>query len=276
MTSKIYPTIFDYNYVLIQVKINNKIHYLDATNKFLPFGQIPLKTINGAARVLDFKEDSYWVKLKPKKASSIVTSVKLKLNNENDLEGRFMTRRTGYFAEEQRRMLSSLNENDYLEDFENTHPNIEVDTHKANNINELNKPLSQVYTIKFLPDESSSNSNIRINPILFNRIKNNPFKLKKRNYPVDFGYAIKQNYSINIQIPEGYEVNQLPKDLKIAFPNKGGSFIYTTALQGKNINAYARLVIAKRIFSDEEYFALKEFYKQIIIAEETMIVLKKK
>lgn len=75
--TKIYPIIFDYNYVIVEASINNKKYYLDATDPFLPFGQVPFRTINGEARVLDFDEESKWIKLKPKFNSSMNTNVKI-------------------------------------------------------------------------------------------------------------------------------------------------------------------------------------------------------
>ncbi|WP_288956120.1 hypothetical protein [uncultured Polaribacter sp.] len=275
LTTKIYPVIFDYNYVVVQALINNKTYYLDATNKFLPFGQVPFKAINGEARVLDFNNESYWVRLKPQFPSSVNLTVRLKLNDDENLEGGVMIRRTGYYAINQRRKLSLLTEDKYIEDFESDYPYTEVESIEFRNKTELEKPLSEIYKIKII-DENGSSDKIRINPILFYRLQKNPFKLKERNFPVDFGYTRKQNYSIVLSIPDEYEIYQVPKDIAISLPNDGGTFIYKTIKKGNNISLYARLNISRRIFSNEEYFALKEFYKQIIIAENSLITLKRK
>ena len=277
LPTKLYPIIFDYNYVLVQAEINNTLYYLDATDKFLAFGQIPLKTINGEARVLDFKEDSYWVTLKPKEKSIKNSIVQLSLNENGNFEGSFMTRLSGYFAKSKREKLAVINNDNYLDKFESEYVNIEVDDYKNKNLEVLDKKISETFKIRLINDDNESNDGtIKINPVLFDRVKNNPFKLEERNYPVDFGYSFNKNYSINITIPDNYTILQLPKDKAIALPDKGGSFIYKTLKQNNKITIYSRININRRIFSKDEYFNLKEFYKQIINTEKSLITLKKK
>jgi hypothetical protein len=277
LPTKLYPIIFDYNYVLVQAKINNTLYYLDATDKFLAFGQIPLKTINGEARVLDFKEDSYWVTLKPKEKSIKNSIVQLSLNENGNFEGSFMTRLSGYFAKSKREKLAVINNDNYIDKFESEYVNMEVDDYKNKNLEVLDKKISETFKIRLINDDNESNDGtIKINPVLFDRVKNNPFKLEERNYPVDFGYSFNKNYSINITIPDNYTILQLPKDKAIALPDKGGSFIYKTLKQNNKITIYSRININRRIFSKDEYFNLKEFYKQIINTEKSLINLKKK
>ena len=277
LPTKLYPIIFDYNYVLVQAKINNTLYYLDATDKFLAFGQIPLKTINGEARVLDFKEDSYWVTLKPKEKSIKNSIVQLSLNENGNFEGSFMTRLSGYFAKSKREKLAVINNDNYIDKFESEYVNMEVDDYKNKNLEVLDKKISETFKIRLINDDNESNDGtIKINPVLFDRVKNNPFKLEERNYPVDFGYSFNKNYSINITIPDNYTILQLPKDKAIALPDKGGSFIHKTLKQNNKITIYSRININRRIFSKDEYFNLKEFYKQIINTEKSLITLKKK
>lgn len=116
---------------------------------------------------------------------------------------------------------------------------------------------------------------IRINPFIFDRVSNNPFKLKERNYPVDFAYSRYKNYYLNLQIPDNYKIVSLPKKKAISLPNKGGKFTLNIVQRNNIINISSRIHISKSIFSSEDYFALKEFYKQIILSEKGDIILEK-
>ena len=275
LTSKLYPVIFDYNYLIVQAVIKDKVYYLDATNKFSPFGEIPFKAINGEARVLDFKEESYWVKLKPIYRTSINNIVRLKLTENDDLKGTIAIQRSGFYAKNQRQYLNPLTEKKHIENFEDQHINMEVDEYKVINQNDLNKKLIEHYKVS-IHNDNNTFGQITINPIFLGRLKKNPFKLKERKYPVDFGYTRTENYSLALQIPDGYTVDQLPKDIAIGLPNKGGTYTYKVIHSGSIISIFTKFTINKRIFSNEEYFALKEFYNQIINSEKTLIRLKKK
>lgn len=275
LPTTLFPVIFDFNYVIIKVIINKKEYYLDATDKFLPFGQVPFRTLNGQARVINYKKKSNWTVLKPKYRSSKNITAKLVLNDDGDFVGNLLIKRQGYLAELQRKKLKKLGNDNYIEEFEDENPDVEVEDYKPLFQDKLDKPLQETIKVNILMDDGLSEK-IRINPFFFDRLKENPFKLKERNYPVDFGYAKKSNFLVNLEIPDNYKVTQLPKEVAIALPNKGGSFILKTISKGNIINIYSRVNISKSYYTSEEYFALKEFFNQIVIAENSYITIEKK
>ena len=69
LPTKIYPVISDFNYIIIRAIINGKQYFLDATNKYLEFGQIPFRCLNQYGRLLDFKKGSKWIPIQVKSAS---------------------------------------------------------------------------------------------------------------------------------------------------------------------------------------------------------------
>ncbi len=275
LPTTLYPIIFDFNYVIIKTIIDEKEYFLDATDKYLPFGQVPLRTLNGQARIINFKKESNWIRLTPKNKSSKKIMAKLVLNDDGDFVGNLIIRKQGYPAQKQRKKLNILSKKDYLEEFEEDNPNIEVENYKVDFLEALDKPLKEVFKINVLMGDDLSKK-IRINPFFFNRLKENPFKLKERNYPVDFGFANKNTFALSLQISDSYKIRQLPKEVAIALPNKGGVFILKVINKGNTIFIHARMNISKKSYTSEEYFALKEFFKQIVIAENSYITLEKK
>ncbi|WP_235318226.1 DUF3857 domain-containing protein [Polaribacter sp. Hel1_85] len=273
--TKIFPVIYDYNYVIVKIEIDGETYFLDATNKYLPFGQVPVRTLNGEARLIDFKEKSSWVTLKPKYRSSKNLSAQLSLDEEGVFTGKLRIRRSGYYASKNRKIISLKSEENYLEDFENKYTDLEVEEYDVKNLNDLELPIEEFFKVNIEMDESLGNK-IRINPFLFDRIKSNPFKLKERNYPVDYAYPRSNNYSLSLQIPENYTIINLPKNRALSLPNKGGKFTYNLIKKGNFITIYLRFNISKSLYSVEEYYALQEFYKQIISSENEYIILEKK
>lgn len=273
--TKLFPVIYDYNYVIVKSIIDKETYYLDATAKLLPFGQVPIRTLNGEARIINFKEKSSWAALNPKYKSSLNVSAKLILDEEGVFIGDLMFRRNGYFASKIRAAISSKSEDDYLESFETKNPDLEVDDYTVINLKEPEKNLEEKFKVRLEMDENLGNK-IRINPFLFNRLKENPFKLKERNYPLDFAYARRTNYFLQLEVPENYTILELPEQKAISLPNNGGNFILRAIKKENIIKIYVRLNILKSAYSVKEYYALKEFYKQIVLAEKSYVVLEKK
>jgi hypothetical protein len=271
----LFPVIFDFNYVIVKTTINTTEYYLDATNKYLPFGQVPVRCLNGEARLIDYSGESNWGVLKPKIATSKQITAKLELNEDGDLKGMLMIRRLGYAALNQREKINLLSKDNYLEGFEADNPEVEVEDYRVNFKDEIDKPLQEIFKIKMLLTDGLTNK-IRINPFFFDRLKENPFKLKARKYPVDFGYARKNNFALSIKIPDSYKVTQLPKTIAISLPNDGGLFIVNSDQKENVISLFVRFHIKRQVYLAEEYDALKEFFKQIALAENSIIILEKK
>ena len=54
--TKIYPVISGFNYLIVQASIDGKTYLLDATDKYLSFGEIPFRCLNMYGRLMDLKK----------------------------------------------------------------------------------------------------------------------------------------------------------------------------------------------------------------------------
>lgn len=274
LPTKLYPITKDFNYITVKAVIDDKSYFLDATDKKLAFGQIPFKCLNGEGRVLDFDNGGYWEPIKTKSSSILSIQSELELNDVSELEGELRITRSGYYALDERKELDSMSDDEYLDDFETKNPNLLVNDYEAKNETELEKPLEQKFSITL--DHSYTNSStIRINPFFFNKILKNPFKLDERTFDVDYGYPRTLYYTVKINIPDTYSITKLPEKKAIALPNSGGNFMLNISESDNSIMVTTRLYILKKTFSPDEYFYLKEFYNQIIKAQQSYIQLEK-
>ena len=112
-------------------------------------------------------------------------------------------------------------------------------------------------------------------PLLFLRNKENIFKSEKRQYPVDMGYGLSKNYSVNIKIPEGYQVVEYPESLNLVTQNAKGKFQFNSSLKEDNLQLRITFAIKDPFFNAYEYPFLREIYDRYIEKREEQIVLKK-
>lgn len=274
LPTKLIPVIFDFNYVIVLFNDKDKKYFLDATNKYLPFGQLPLRTLNGQARVMDFSKESNWVTLKNDVKTSKTIRANLVLSQEGIFSGYIKIKREGFEALNTREKINSISENSYLEEYEDKNSNLEIVDYNVLNRNIIDKPLHEKFKINLISNNELSNK-FRINPFFIDRYNVNPFKLDERNYPVDFGYSRRNAFYLSIKIPENYKITQTPKNIAISLPNNGGIFTYKTTQKGNTVNFYVRFNTLKKIYPSDEYFALKEFFNQIIKAEKSYIIIEK-
>jgi len=114
-----------------------------------------------------------------------------------------------------------------------------------------------------------------LNPFVIGKITENPFKLNKRDYPVDFGYERSKTYLMKLIIPETYKIAKLPKNMGLALPNKGGKIIFNISQKENTINIYLNYSLNKKSYTTEEYFYLKQFYKKLINLQDSFIEIER-
>ena len=273
--TKLFPVIYDFNYVIVRIQIDNETYYLDATDPYLAFGQVPVNTLNGDVRVLDFKNDGYWQMLQPRDISEKIISASLVLNENGDFSGDLDLTTSGYYALEKRKKIVNLTKEAYISDFEKQNPDVTIDNYKIENTEELEKKLEEFFEISISMEEDLTEK-IRLNPFLFERLNENPFKLKERLYPVDFAFPYKETYKLSLKIPENYTITSLPENKSIVLPNSSGILIFKIAENEGMLQVYLNINIRKKIFRSEEYTTLKDFFNQIITIQKQFIVLEKR
>lgn len=271
----LFPVINDFNYIIVKAVINGKSYFLDATDKFLAFGQVHFRCLNGKVRVLDFKKGSYWEGIRMNQASSIGTKLNLKLTEENAFVGKMTITQRGYKASSKREELTTMSNEQYLEKMESQNVYLEVKDHKVKNRGDLDKALIEEFDVEFF-DDSETYDNIRINPFFDERVTQNPLKLKERKYPVDFGIPSRYTYNLSLEIPEKYAVKKIPEDIRFVLPNQGGLFMMKAQQKGNKVNIFMRYMFNKRVYSSEEYQSLKEFFNKLIQAQNSYIEIETK
>ena len=138
----------------------------------------------------------------------------------------------------------------------------------------MEAPLLESFTIN--PYEVIFDEDIvRINPFFYYQIQTNPFKLKERKCPVDYGYPRTYSYRITMDVPKGYKVISSPQAKAIGLPNKAGKFVLRSLVSDKKISLNYRFKIKKKVFTSQEYFYLKEFFNQIIKVYATPVEFQK-
>ena len=269
------PSIKNLNYVLAAVQLDDKTYYLDATDDLLPAFALPIHCFNGQAIVLE-KEKTKKVMFEPNQKYRYVTQNKLKLDEEGMLSGVVKKVKSGYAAMSFRRGLSkATSEEAFIEEMENDNEGMEIESHTFENINNIYKDSKEEYSVNIEDKVEDAGDLMYLNPMLYSGYDENPFKLEKRQYPVDFAVPLDYTYMLVLEIPEGFAAETLPEAAKIALPNKGGSFTHSAKVKGNTITILSRMKINQTIFTEGEYPVLKQFYDLIVKSHAEQIVLKK-
>lgn len=188
--------------------------------------------------------------------------------------GKINISRDGYFGYSMRKEYLKKGEETYIKDFTHTLSWL-VEKSGFQNIEKLGEAVKENYD--FIHQDNVGNADVLyINPILYLRQDENPFKLDARQYPVDFGSASEQTLICRLTIPEGFQPEELPVSKVMALPNNAGKYVYNVQHNGNIINVTSTLSINQPLFTQESYPNLREFYNLVVAKQAEQIVLKKK
>ncbi|PWK19523.1 DUF3857 domain-containing protein [Xanthomarina spongicola] len=274
LPTKLYPVISDFNYLIVQIKINDNTYLLDATDKYLAFGQLPFRCLNQYGHLLDFKTNGYWIDLNPTNITTTHYRVDLKLEDDDILLGKINANTTGYHALPIKKKYYD-NKIDYLKKYKEKYHSITFLNHTVSSEDKTSYEFLEEFEIEYQAENIGGN--LYINPFLFKLMDENPFKLQERTYPIDFGFKDTYLYTLKIDLNENYDVLETPEDLNIGLPNNKGLLIFTTKVVDNSILMYFKFNFKEAIYNPDYYESLKMFMGTIIdVQKNSLLVLKHK
>ncbi|GAB3530430.1 hypothetical protein GCM10027443_11010 [Pontibacter brevis] len=267
------PMINKFNYVIAHVNVGGKEYLLDATDPLLPVGMLPFRCLNGSGRLIK-KNDQRWVELSANTTYTRLFDATITISPQGEITGTGHESAGGYKALYMRKEILDEGESKFAESLAKEVGDFKISKPQIKNLRDVNKALDITYNIS-AGGSGQANHIIYLNPMLGQAEEENPFKLEKRLYPVDFGTPIDETYICRITIPEGYELDEIPKGLIVNLPEKSGRFMYVVQQEGNTLQVLSKVSISKPMFSAPEYAGLKEFYNQIIAKQAEQVVLKR-
>jgi len=271
------PSIAINNHMICTVFLNGKKYYLDATEKYMPFGQNALRILDRPVMIED--GDKFI-------AETVVEDV---VNRDGDMRvimasiegeslfGRYSINLKGeakknflyqyHYTKQDRR-------DEFMKEFI-SYGNKKV---KASNLvlPDLDQREGELKVeCDFVFDDAVSNFDngyyIEIDPV--QTLKN--FVIKDdRNTDIDFGEHINRRTRIEFQIPEGYKVAHLPESLDI--PGDDFSFRINYELKGDKIVYNKALKIADGVVSRGQFDSWNNAIKALTRSYADQIVLQPK
>ncbi len=271
--TKRHPVMTDFNYLAAHITINNQYLLLDASDDFLSFNMLPFQALNSYGRVLDFDNGSYWFSTEPKVKTYERIKATLSMNDDGTLIGNVQETNNGYFSKFKRELIHGKSEEKYLIDLENKNENLEILSYTNEELDKPENPLVENFEVEITATESIGNT-IYLDPFIEKYVEN-PFQLKQRNYPVNFGYKIKELYMAKINIPKNYIIKTIPESTAFKLPDNGGLFVANFNKKENEITIITRIQLNKTIYKTDKYEKLKEFFNQIIKTQNSLITLEK-
>lgn len=265
-----------FNNLLVTCRVGEKEYALDATDPYRPFGLPAARQLNGIYLVMN-QDSAEWKKIPI--AIPSIQSVRglLTVDTDGQLSGKVTLSHTGYSAVIARSILEEGEEKDFWR--WRMDQGFDQNWISESAIIGVSDPDSQITVSATLniPDFAmKAGEYLYLQPILVDRLLENPFKDSVRLYPIDFPYPLASETRISYLLPEGYAPDDRPDNAKITLPNGEMSFVYITEDLGFGCSVMNQLILKETFYEVEEYGSIKQVYDEMIKRHGQQLVLKRK
>jgi Domain of Unknown Function with PDB structure (DUF3857) len=250
----------------------------DPTNDLVPLGQLPYYEQDSfALLVTDNGGELIHLPVSSPDLNQIHRNAKLTLLSDGTLQGEIEETRSGYLAMLGRAYLQHESQNDrkkMLEHFWG--PNLgsfQVDSFDLVNENDIDKDLVLHYKFTASHYAKSAGSLLLVRPRVIGEMAGAFDVSKPRHYAYEFDAPFFRSDNVEITLPEGYSVDELPEPAKAIFP-----FAEYTSKSEKvgNTLKYSRAYTMQTTQVPlDRMEQLKKLFGQIGMDEKNMAILKK-
>ena len=273
VSNQLYPLMEKFNYVFVACKIDTTEYLLDATNPLLGFNHLPLKCYNFHARKIN--DLALPIYLYPNdvletKMSSIFMAV------EKGVWGASYQQKMDYYGSLAiREEIKEKGKKNFFEDIKKEFgiEGLKIINTNIDSLYKLDDNIELSFEFEFTPEQSDV---IYLSPMFNQALKSNPFKSANRYFPVEMPHLIDELYILNIDIPQGYLLEEKPVSTRISLLENDGLFEYIVTNDAEKLQLRSRLKINKTIFDPTDYDAIRQFYGAIVKKHAEQIVFKKK
>ena len=274
-THPVYPLLPRYNYVICALTIDSSRYFLDASEPWGSFGRLPGRCYNGLAELISTTAPSPVELSADAVTEGKTTMVIIRKDEKGGLDAQFHIRPGFEEASTVREEIKEHGEKDYLKKLQAlytgdaTVADLELDSLRL-----PDQPLEIGYSLHLTPDAATDV--YYFSPMLGEGYRANPFKSEVRSYPVEMQHAMDETYTLTMEIPSGFVVDEIPKSTKVSFNTDEGFFEYIVVKDDNQVQMRSRIKLRKANYTPEDYSTLRDFFAFIVKKQGEQIVFKKK
>jgi transglutaminase-like putative cysteine protease len=262
---------------VVLLKLNGKEVYCDPGTAFVPFGLLPWGETAVAGLKLDKDGGSWITTTLPESAlSKIGRKAEMKLLDDGTLAGKVTVTFSG--LEAMSRRVEERNEDEaarkkYLEDQVREYIPVGVDVDLTNKPEwgDASVPLVAIYDLK-VPGWASAAGHRALVPVgLFSATEKQLFEHANRVHPVYFHYPFQKEDDVSIDLPLGWKVSSVPKELN----QDAKAVAYVLKVQDDKGTLHLKRVLRCDLLMIDAklYPTLRTFFQTVRTGDEEQIIV---
>ncbi len=270
-----YPILSQFNSLLVALTISGETHLLDATDPLRPYDLLPYEALNGTGWLVHQKKHE-WIPIKAASRFYHRSYFDATIDASGTLTGHLQTTDKGYSALDKRHVRKQT---DTPQDFVTSVMLIGLDKSAIDSCTVtdevVTEPLVTETTFSVPNYAQVAGDFIYLNPMPVGQVKESPLRLPERTFPVDVAYPRSILQTFRLVLPEGYDVQEMPKSFTLKLPKDGGHFKRVVGVEDGVLSMQMQFILKRSVYSPGQYQHLRGLYDRVVSAGAEQVVLKR-
>ena len=241
------------------------------TNGFMNI--LPPALMVDRARLISDEGRADWIDLSKLGKNQIRSFVKAQIHPDGKITG---IRQSGYIGQYaagfRGRYHAAKDSMEFISKLE-AEENIKITKFSTEGVKVFSPKVTESFNFE---KQATVNDNlIYINPLIFMHVSKCPFTQVERQLPLEMPYAEQLTLVINLTLPEGYAVDELPQSMNMQTEDKLGFCRYNIKQTGNAVAVTYSFTLNKLLYLASEYKGVKAFWEMVAQKNNEILVLKK-
>lgn len=278
----------DFNHCIVRLEIDGKQHFIELTNKYLPFNAMPMSLVNASALVISFdksvNENAKLISIPVENALKNISSSKVEVTiDENSKQYKVTSQVNGFLKAYYNQLFSnSITEEIRKKEFEddyNSRLSSNILFKSAKVITNDVYANDIVFQSEFsVPERLQSVGSLKIAtiPFLDKVYTRNIIEENTRNYDIfytKYENCKEYNSEIILNIPEGKKFSEIPETKSLIYKNHNYAITFEL-VKPNSLRINRKVTLSWEDITKEEYLDFKKYVEDVIEVEKQIVGFK--
>ncbi len=268
-----YPLIDQFSYALVYAKIDGEEMLLDISDRYRMPGDIKYSGLNREG-LIAIEKQPRWHAINPHMGKDIfLANFEIK---DGGLHGTLKGKYDSYNAIGERWSYDEDKSGKHWEKrLRGKFSETEVLSAEYEGLDNLYESFKDEVSISIPGACVDAGDLMYIDPFIYSNYDENIFKQEDRQFPVDFGFPQSEQFIFMLEIPEGYDIDEIPGSISMSTEDHSANFLFKASKNGNIIQIVRKMEIKKAVFMPSEYLAMKKLFDLMLEKNGEQLVLKK-
>lgn len=265
------------SYLVAAIFKDSTYYILDASNRQIAFNTLPSKCLNGDGFLISDHNHNAWIPLLRNERFETRTKISYSWTPENQDTVNVEKSSFSLSANMLRYLVMEEGEDEYVKIRKSDYQEYNISTPQYTGLAETDNPFVENFSFTRKAIDYNSTDNYFLHAMPFDVYVENPFDAIKRDFRIDFLAPTVKITDVSIRIPDGYKIVNLPESYtyKDTYTDLVFDFSVSKSADEREITVHSGIQITGYSYAQEEYDRIRQFFAEIVKAQNTFIELQK-